>query len=188
MIWITRATRRTLFEGRNGNGGRTLNNQTTDLLNWGNWGSSLKWARQWSPRFYSNAVVAYSNYFSRRDRLTDITTTTEDTVLNRRFGTVESNDLLDYTLRIDNEWSVGQRHRIGFGTQVTYNDITYDLSFNDTLSILNRGDEGTQASLYVQDTWSPTDRLTLTGAKGYALRRDQRAVLRTAGITGLPAH
>ena len=152
-----------VFEGRNGSGGRTLNNQTTDLLNWGNWGSSFKWARQWNPRFYTNAVVAYSNYFSERNRLTDITTTTEDTVLNRRFGTVESNDLRDYSVRIDNEWSVGQRHRLGFGTQVTYNDIAYDLSFNDTLSILNRVDEGTQASLYLQDAWSATDRLTLTG-------------------------
>ena len=151
------------FEGRNGNGGRTINNNTSDLLNWGNWGSSLRWARQWSPRFYSNAVVAYSNYFSERDRITDITTTTEDTVLNRRFGTVENNNLLDYTARIDNEWVLSQQHRVGFGTQITYNEITYDLQFNDTLNILNRADEGTQAAFYLQDTWSVTDRLTLTG-------------------------
>lgn len=152
-----------VLEGRNGNGGRILSNQTTDVLNWGNWGSSLKWARQWNPRFYSNAVVAYSNYFSERDRLTDITTTTEDTVLNRRFGTLENNDLRDYTLRLDNEWTPGQRHRIGFGTQVTHNEITYDLSFNDTLNLLHRADVGTQTSLYLQDAWSATDRLTLTG-------------------------
>ncbi len=151
------------FEGRNGNGGRTINNNTSDVLNWGNWGSSLRWARQWSPRFYSNAVVAYSNYFSERDRITDITTSTEDTVRNRRFGTVENNNLIDYTARIDNEWVLGQRHRVGFGTQVTYNEITYDLEFNDTLNILSRADEGTQAAFYLQDIWSLTDRLTLTG-------------------------
>ena len=151
------------FEGRNGNGGRTINNNTSDVLNWGNWGSSLRWARQWSPRFYSNAVVAYSNYFSERDRITDITTSTEDTVRNRRFGTVENNNLIDYTARIDNEWVLGQRHRVGFGTQVTYNEITYDLEFNDTLNILSRADEGTQAAFYLQDIWSLTDRLSLTG-------------------------
>ena len=44
---------------------------TSDLTDWGNTGISGKWSRQWSPRFYSNALVAYSEYFSDYFRFTD---------------------------------------------------------------------------------------------------------------------
>lgn len=153
------------FSGGGGNNTveRIITNETEDVLNWGNRSSSLRWARQWNERFYSNAIVAYSNYYSLRDRFSNITTTTEDTVINRRTGTEENNDLKDYTFRLDNELLVGRKHQLSFGTQITYNDIAYDLQLNDTLNVLNRVDQGLQSTVYLQNRWQPTDRLTLTG-------------------------
>ena len=50
--------------GPNGQNNVNVTNDLLDLTDWGNVGVSGKWSRQWSPRFYSNALVAYSQYFS----------------------------------------------------------------------------------------------------------------------------
>lgn len=46
------------------NDGETINidNDIRDLLLWGNYGTSLRWARQWNDRYYSTAIASYSNY------------------------------------------------------------------------------------------------------------------------------
>ncbi len=141
---------------------------TKDLSNWGNQGTSLKWARQWNSRFYTNTVVAYSRYFSNRDRDTDITIARSDTSsFTFTIGTLEENRLQDVTTRIDNEWLLSSQHRLKFGLQVTYNDITYDYSLNDSVPILQRDGTGVLASVYLQDQWKITPALTLNfGVRG----------------------
>ncbi|WKN33882.1 TonB-dependent receptor [Porifericola rhodea] len=150
------------FSGGNNNTDRTLSTDTKDVLNWGNRSSSLRWARQWNGRFYTNAIAAYSNYYSVRDRSSNITTTSADTVTTRSNGTAEDNDLQDFTFRLDNELLIGKSHQLGFGGQLTHNDINYNYTLNDTLDILSRKDEGMLSAIYVQDIWKLTDRLSLT--------------------------
>lgn len=145
--------------------GASVNNQfvnsTTDLAKWGNWGSSLKWGRQWNSSLYSNAVVAYSNYFSDRDLFSTSTITREDSTFTINQGTIEDNDLKDYTFRLDNEYLISQSNTLKFGAQLTYNKIDYQFILNDTISVLDRNDQGLTSSLYVTDKWSLTDRLTI---------------------------
>ena len=50
--------------GQGGTAG--FNSNTNDLTVWGNWGTSLKWGRQWNDKWYTNSILAYSNYFSDR--------------------------------------------------------------------------------------------------------------------------
>ncbi|WP_020526438.1 TonB-dependent receptor domain-containing protein [Flexithrix dorotheae] len=140
---------------------RTIYNNTIDKLDWGNWGSSAKWGRQWSPRFYSNVVVAYSNYFSNRNRITDIETVIEDSVTRRSSGTIEDNDLKDYTIRLDNEYLLNENNKIEFGAQLTNNAIDYKYTLNDSLNVLDRADQGNVGALYLQDTWDITQKLQL---------------------------
>jgi len=151
-----------------GFGGR--NNFRSDILdetNWGNWGTSLKWSRKWSNKFYSNSILSYSNYFSFRER-GNVTEIERDTgVVSRNQLTEENNDLKDFSFKIDNEWKTHPNNQIEFGAFGTYNDIEYSFIQNDTISVLNRKDSGTQIGGYLQDKITLFDKLILTtGLRG----------------------
>ena len=136
-----------------------------DLTNWGNIGVSGKWSRQWAPRFYSNALVAYSNYFSDYDRNGFVErrdAETDSVTFSNRFGTVENNDVHDITLKLENEWIAGRNHKMDFGIQYTVSDVTYDFIRDDTLNILNRDQKAYQLGGYVQDAWQVFSGLTVT--------------------------
>lgn len=140
---------------------------TDDLSNWGNRGASLKWARQWNNRFYSNLVAAYSSYFSKRTRNTTIDINQIDTSFNFKIGTIEENNLQDFTVRLDNEWLLTQNHRLEFGIQTTYNDIAYNYALNDTVTILQREGLGLLSSAYLQDRWQVSQALQVNfGIRG----------------------
>ena len=151
--------------GVNGQNNFNVTNDLLDLTDWGNVGVSGKWSRQWSPRFYSNALVAYSQYFSDYERNTFIErrdAETDTVTFSRNFGTLEDNQVDDVTLRLDNEWQASQNNKVGFGFQVTRSDIRYDFVRDDTLTILDRNQDALQAVAYLQDTWKPFARLDLT--------------------------
>ena len=150
------------FENRNGET-ITLRNNVADLLQWGNVGSSIRWARQWNPNYYSNLVLGYSNYFSDRDRLSNIEIERSDTLVNRVVGSVETNDLYDYSLSFKNEYKLNSSHTLGFGVQATYNDIGYNFQLNDTINLIDESNTGLLNSFYLQDTWTINDRITITG-------------------------
>ncbi len=156
--------------GAGGQNNFSITNDLLDLTDWGNLGVSGKWSRQWSPRFYSNALVAYSQYFSEyeRDQFIERRDAETDTVtFSNRFGTLEDNQVGDLTLRLDNEWQMMQNNKVGLGFQVTRSDVQYDFIRDDTLTILDRDQEALQAVAYLQDTWQPFSRLTLTaGVRG----------------------
>lgn len=126
--------------------------EITDLTEWGNTGTSLKWSRRWNDRLYSNTLVSYSNYFSDRDRSVDGSfTNTEGEVQEIKRGTLEHSNLLDYSAKTDFEWKLNQQNQIEFGAFYTFNDIAYTYSQNDTSSIIDRRTEGSTYGLYVQD-------------------------------------
>jgi len=148
-----------------GSGDESVNLEAdiSDLLEWGNVGTSLRWARQWNDRFYTNAVTSFSNYFSDRDRVNDITVERADTTINRRIGTVEINDLFDYSFAVNNEYLINQAHTLEFGGQAIYNDISYTFTANDTLNLVDEANEGVQASVYLQDKWEVNNDFTIIG-------------------------
>ncbi len=143
----------------------TLNTDIVDLTDWGNVGLSGKWSRQWTPRLYSNALVAYSQYFSEYDRSAFIERLDEeaDTAsFTANFGTLEDNRVDDLTLRLDNEWQMTRWNKVGFGVQVTRSDVRYDFVRDDTLTILDRDQSAQQAAVYVQNTVALFSRLDLS--------------------------
>lgn len=162
------------FGGRFGRGNANLNFQSnnTDLTNWGNWGASAKWSHRWSDRFYTNANLSYSNYYSERDRRNETTIDRGDSTITRTNGNYEYNDLRDVTFKIDNEWKVSPNNQLEFGLQSTYHDIVYEYTQNDTISVLDRADEAYTNSVYVQDRHTFNNKLILKGgirASSYSL-------------------
>ena len=142
---------------------RTINLDIEDLLNWGNWGSSVRWARQWSDKLYTNVVGAYSNYFSQRKRINDISIQLADSTNTNKSGLVEDNNLKDFTLRIHNEYKVNSKHSLEFGGQLTMNEVEYNYILNDSITVIDQKDKGLLKTAYLQDKWSPTEKLNIVG-------------------------
>jgi len=144
-------------------GGNEVSGGINDLTDWGNWGSSLKWSRKWNSKFYSNALVSYSNYFSLRDRLSENTRMNEDDEYETSIkGTLEDNNLQDFSFKIDNEWDLGLKNHVEFGVQANYFDVRYDYTRDDTIVIQDKDDQGVLTAFYLQDTWNPISRLSIT--------------------------
>ena len=149
--------------GSNTDGERSITTDIKDLLNWGNWGSSIRWARQWNDKLYTNIVGAYSNYFSNRNRVNDVTIQLPDTTNNFKTGLVEDNNLKDYTLRLHSEYKINSKHSLEFGGQITKNDVDYNYTFNDTITVIDQKGEGVLNTVYLQDKWSPSEKLNIVG-------------------------
>ena len=121
-----------------------------DKSDWGNTGSSLKWSRRWNDQLYSNALLSYSNYFSFRDRGVESVVTRDTITTEVSTGTIEDNDLKDYSFKWDWEWQPKALHKVGFGVFGTAFDIKYDYIQNDTVNVLNRDDQSEVLGAYLQ--------------------------------------
>ena len=144
---------------------REVDIDVADFTDWGNRGTSGKWARQWNPGLYSNGIVAYSEYFSDYTRNTNLKIRDPDsdtTLVAREFGGDENNFITDFTARIDNELQPAPGHKIGFGGSYTKSEVSYNFTRNDTLTILEQNQSGARVSGYLQNTWQLRDRLSLT--------------------------
>ncbi|MEP7323986.1 MAG: TonB-dependent receptor [Saprospiraceae bacterium] len=134
--------------GGPGNFGTNINDKT----NWGNTGGSLKWSHRFSQKFYLNALASYSNYFSTRDRTSSVTRTdSTGNEINSRIGSLEDNNLVDYSGKIDMEYKLNAHNFIEFGLNTTYNHIDYTYLQNDTTHVIDRHTQGTTTSAYIQD-------------------------------------
>ncbi len=141
-----------------GMGGRSFGSNTSDLTRYGNLGSSLKWSRRWTDKFYGNSLLSYSNYYSNRDRTSDRTNTdangNETTV---KMGAIENNDLKDFSFRSDYTWDVSSKNQISFGLKLTNYNIHYSYSQNDTSSILDISNKGNLYGGYLQNKFKFLD-------------------------------
>ncbi|MFZ5941525.1 MAG: TonB-dependent receptor [Bacteroidota bacterium] len=136
--------------------------KTVDVMDWGNWGLSGKWSRQWNDRLYSNTTMAWSNYFSNRDNYRERDYENDDGETETSVtGSVEDNNILDYTLRMDNEYRLTQNNTLEFGTQVTYSDVSYNYTMNDTLDMIGQRTRGLTTALYLQNRLFLIDKITL---------------------------
>ncbi|MDN5205587.1 TonB-dependent receptor [Fulvivirgaceae bacterium BMA10] len=144
---------------------RLIIGDITDKTDWGNRGISGKWSRQWSPKFYSNFLVAGSEYFSQYDRnaFLEASIPSEDSILfSGNFSSFEDNNVQDISIRLDNEWQLSSKHKLEFGALFTRSNINYSNIRNDTITILERKQEADYSSFYLSSTRNPTDRLTLS--------------------------
>ena len=144
-----------------GNEERTINVDIEDLLNWGNWGTSIRWARQWNDKLYTNVVGAYSNYFSQRKRINDISIQLADSTNTNKSSLIEDNNLRDYTVKIHNEYKINSKHSLEFGSQITKNEVDYNYSINDSITVIDQNDKGLLKTFYLQDKWNPAENLNL---------------------------
>jgi ferric enterobactin receptor len=138
------------MSGRGFGSGQGFNSSITDLTRWGNTGTSVKWSRRWTDNFYGNTLVSYSNYFNHRDRSNSSVVTNDDGETTVKTGTLEDNSLNDISIKSDYEWKRSATRTIEFGTQITYNDIKYTYSQDDTSTVIDKHDRGLTTTVYAQ--------------------------------------
>ncbi|MEO1435486.1 MAG: TonB-dependent receptor, partial [Bacteroidota bacterium] len=101
-----------------------------------------------------------------RDRSTDVTIQIDTSIIERGGGTIEDNNLNDYAFKWDWEWTPSSKQKIGFGAFGNAFDIRYDFTQNDTITVLNRDDQGLLGGAYLQSQSTLFERLILnTGAR-----------------------
>jgi len=133
-----------------GNRGGGLSN--SDLSQWGNTGGSLKWSRSWSSAWYSNTLISYSNFHSNRDNTNQSTfNRTNGTTQTVKYGSLENNDLKDFSFKSDIEGRLSDSHLLGFGVQATDMNIQFNYSQNDTVKILDKVNKSMIYAGYFQD-------------------------------------
>jgi ferric enterobactin receptor len=143
-----------------GGGGGPFNANTKDETEWGNTGTSLKWSRKWTPTLFSNTLVSYSKYFSSRTNTRQVM---RDSATTAIAGIIEDNKLVDVSIKSDLEWNLTGNHLLGFGYQLTSNDIKYKYALSDTAAIIDRHTKGKTFSIYLQDKITLlNDKLVLT--------------------------
>ena len=133
--------------------------QIIDVLKWGNFGVSSGWNRKWTDKLYSDLSLSYSNYFSLSDRKTNLDA--GGTSNRRNMNMYEDNNVKDLSFRFNNTWNLLENNTFKFGTQITYNDISYQFIQNDTVEIINKQDFGTQYAAYFQDQHVFFDKLMI---------------------------
>jgi hypothetical protein len=130
----------------------SFSSDNSDLTKSGNIGGSLKWSRKWSDYLYGNTLISYSNYYYDRNRSNSMSTTNssgETTSFNS--GTIENNNLKDYSFKSDYQYDYFKNNKIEFGGFYTFNNISYNYSQNDTTTILDRRNYGVTVGGYLQD-------------------------------------
>ena len=137
-------------------GDTRLTPDRADLSNWGNRGVSGRWARQWGSRLATDALFAYSQYFS------EATLDMASSQFARGFD--EDNRVKDLTARLDNTWRPFPSSEIGFGAQFTRSDVAYALTRlrGDSAQTLNLDGESSLTAGYLQHSWTPSGRADLT--------------------------
>ncbi len=143
---------------------RNVNVDVAENTDWGNKAGSIKWSRQWGSRWYSNLLVAASEYFSNYnvDVHFQLTIPSLDSLENEFKATgVETNRVRDYSLTFDNELQLSQYHKLSFGLAHTQTSIKYNAVRDDTLTILATDQNAYYSSLYAADSWTPNEKFSL---------------------------
>ncbi len=133
-------------------GGFNFNMENSDLTSYGNFGTGLRWTRNWNTRLYGTSLLSFSNYYSHRERESSGTTSGgEGGPGSFNSGILENNNLVDLSLKSDYSFGLHSNNQLGFGIFFTNYIIAYNFGENDTSIVLNKNENGFLGGGYFQD-------------------------------------
>jgi hypothetical protein len=144
--------------------------QIGDVQSWTGRGVSGVWERRWSADLATTATLAHSRFTNARDQAYYLTSPTAGDLNTAalRGGSealAESNEITDTTLRLTAAINVGFAHAIEAGGERAAIDTSYVGQSEHAaglVPLLTRTTSGAISSLFAQDVWRPTPRLTVT--------------------------
>lgn len=155
---------------------------------WESIGWSTKWHRQWGENLRSTALLTSSHYSTQhaleQNPLERRTPEGPPTVMPGRESDSE-NDIEDFSVRVDNQWQLDDRHALDFGlsrlkSNLLFESISY--FYNDTglqkipdSSVVS----ATLISAYAEHAWQPSAKSSLR----FGLRANQYEVSDSPGFS-----
>ena len=134
------------------------------ISRWGNDGYSLKWSRQWNPKFYNALNMSYSEYYNYQDDsyfVQALITEIDSTVFDLSILLDQDNTVEDFTVRYDAELLSGENNKFEFGFEYTNSDIDYSFVRDDTLTIIENSQLSDLYSGYISYNLSSVKNLNL---------------------------
>lgn len=131
----------------------------TDLTEYGNLGSSLKWFRQWNKKVHSNTFITYSSYFNNRNRgVSGITTDVNNKSVTIDDETKEENNLKDVGIKSDWEWQTSNEVKFLYGAFSNFQTINYNYNQNDTTKLINQHNNAFTGGGYAEIEYDPNSK------------------------------
>ncbi len=133
-----------------------------DRAEWGNIGASLRWARQWNPKWYSQARFSSSDYHHDTSYKTSVLF--DDGTQNQTFESVSEllNNLEAATLAFDTEYKASPKYSMQFGASLEGLTTELNSQLDDSLSNQEIFQEGVLFSSYWQNYWQPWERVLIS--------------------------
>ena len=131
----------------------------TDLTEYGNLGSSLKWFRQWNKKVHSNTFITYSSYFNNRNRgVSGITTDVNNKSVTIDDETKEENNLKDVGIKSYWEWQTSNEVKFLYGAFSNFQTINYNYNQNDTTKLINQHNNAFTGGGYAEIEYDPNSK------------------------------
>ena len=130
-------------------GNLAMDNQ--DFEKYGNFGASLRWERKFNDRLSMNWLASYSNFYATRDQRRQMAIQRSDETETVTTGTLEDNNLYDYSVKNDWKFIFNDRHTFEFGAFATKYDIEYIYTQNDEDTLINKRNDAWLTGMYFQD-------------------------------------
>lgn len=172
----------------------TYSKYTSQLrLNWGNLIGYARWNHVFNSRLFGNFTASYNQYrMSLNETSEDRTDYREQLHDYHRYRSEFRSGIRDWSLRADFDFTPSTRHRIRFGSEFIHHLFTPGVSTahignvddgsarQDTTYANNSNlpQRGMELSLYAEDSWEATDRLSLNlGARASLFRTQGKSYL-----------
>ena len=172
----------------------TYSKYTSQLrLNWGNLIGYARWNHVFNSRLFGNFTASYNQYrMSLNETSEDRTDYREQLHDYHRYRSEFRSGIRDWSLRADFDFTPSTRHRIRFGSEFIHHLFTPGVSTShignvddgsarqDTTYANNSNlpQRGMELSLYAEDSWEATDRLSLNlGARASLFRTQGKSYL-----------
>jgi len=127
-----------------------------EKTDWGNTGISLRFAKQWNKKLFTELYVSGSNFF--RNSILDNSYKYEYDTINENYNsTFTSNNLVDESsLKIDSEYKINDVNSINLGLYSIKNQINYLYFYDDQpeLADLDLEENGSIGGLFSQYNYS----------------------------------
>ncbi len=136
---------------------KSIQMDNSDFSKYGNLGISARWTKKINNKLSQSLLMSYSNFYATRDQTRTVTVTEDDEKTTTNSGTLEENNLYDYSVKNDWQFQLSHKHTLGFGLFGTKYDIKYSYIQNAVETILDKRNDAVLAGIYLQDKISLFD-------------------------------
>jgi hypothetical protein len=149
-------------------------------LNWGNTLVAARWNHIFSPKLFSNATVAFTNYLFNIK--TDSYTAYPKENMDNSMHATYNSGIKDYSFKVDFEYYPSPKHHVKFGTNYLYHNFkpevetlkvkdneNGEVSDSTYSNLSNSHIYANEISVYAEDDFNITSRLSLNTGLHFSL-------------------